>query len=232
VTADHEPLRRQAHNGALKAAERTQYIRSRGVDTIQAMFIPDISAVPTAVHVIVDHIPSVGGPSLWLTTLVSTIVGMLSASVMEVIKPLISRKQLKSKMLKELLGELNTNLQMLEPLDRMSFTGSIDPENPPDVDELTYYLARIGSGVFRHYIQHETMTLFELDSVKHLQEFYDLATDKLSATIERARKTNKDEDRMWVELLMKDMMGHGRLFADPKRRTLQSPIASMPIEEL
>jgi hypothetical protein len=178
------------------------------------IFVPQISPEPTTLHVIVNNLPSASGPSIWVTTLVSAVVGMLSGSLMEMIKPYLGRAVIKSKMTPQLIDELRQNLRILETIEGVTYESSSDPH---DVDRFTYYLAQISDARFRYYLANQTLAVYEADRTKSLQKFYELATKDIPGIIEKATDTEKEEDERWVYLLLQDMVGNGKRFLALKR---------------
>jgi hypothetical protein len=161
---------------------------------------------PEPVHVIVDHIASTPGLPIWATTLISAgigaVFGVLSGSVMEIVKPLISRRVVKGQVKPQLIQELESNLIKIGDVDKWE-------QSKADASIITFanYLTNIiDQSKYNHYLAKESLAVFDLDRDKWLGSFYATVTNNLPVLLNRPIPEAKNRI-IWGTLVSLKIMG-------------------------
>jgi hypothetical protein len=158
-------------------------------------------------HVIVDHVPTTPGLPIWITTLISAgigaVFGVVSGSVMEVLKPLISRRVAKGQVKPQLIEELNRNLEKIGDIDKWDQTKA---EN--SIIAFANYLTRvIDQSKYSHYRVEEPLVIFDLDRDKWLASFYATVTNNLPVLLNRQMPEEAKNRIIWGTLVSIKIMG-------------------------
>jgi hypothetical protein len=166
----------------------------RGGNTIEGMiFVPDITGAPDPVHVIVDQIAAAPGPTVWQTTLISAgvgaVLGMITGTMMEIVKPRVARFLLKREIKPLLIAEIQGNMRWAESLDRLDCAS--DPKG--GLEEAERLLDLIDDQRFAHYLEMDSLAIYELDKEKSLQTFYKDAKTVLPLHIKWALRTGGED---------------------------------------
>jgi hypothetical protein len=172
---------------------------------------------PGPVHVIVDQVPVVQGHSIWFTTTVSAVVGaafaVLTNSLMEIVKPAMQRFFLKRRMRPQLVSEFKGNFRRVKVI-----VG--DRTQPPDDEILAhaaYFTITIDKSKFQHYLERETIALYEVDSRKQLQTFYDCLTIQVPHLRELAKAGEVATSSVWSVIL--NAATFGEMFLDSEKES-------------
>jgi hypothetical protein len=162
---------------------------------------------PAPVHVIVDHIPTAPGLPIWVTTLISAgigaVFGILSGSVMEVLKPLISRRVVAAQVKPQLIEELKRNLEKIGDVDRWD-----QSKADKSIIAFANYLTRIiDQSKYSHYIVEEPLVIFDLDRDKWLASFYATVANGLPVQLNRQMPDEAKNRIIWGTLVSAKIMG-------------------------
>lgn len=130
-------------------------------------------AQPTGpIHVIVDHIPIPPGLPVWETALLSAgigaLFGILTGTLMEIVKPMLARFLLMRKMGPQLIAELRQNLKGIIDAKR----AESDSQSDEEIVVLAEYLINsVDLSRFAYYLENQPLSVYEFDEDKFLQRF-------------------------------------------------------------
>jgi hypothetical protein len=175
------------------------------------IFIPQISAPPMPVHVIVDRIPETQGLPIWLTTLISasigTVFGILSGSLMEVLKPRIARALLTPTMKGQLIAELKRNLADIERIKTMDK----GPGNVANIGLASELIKVIDQSRYRYYLEMEPLAVYEFDINNLLGLFYETFRTDFPQLLSKNSFGLDDVREIWTKIQTSDKFGQQAL---------------------
>jgi hypothetical protein len=168
------------------------------------MFLLDPAA---PVHVIVDQIPTARSLPIWVTTLISAgigaVFGVLSGSVMEILKPSISRRVARRVVKPQLVEEVKRNLEILGPIDKWDQNKA---ENSI-IDFANYLIKIINRSKYTLFLDREPLAVYDLDRDKWLTAFYGTVTNNLPVLLNRQLPDEPKSRIIWGTLVSMKIMG-------------------------